>query len=217
MGDVAASGGYWVSAPAEQIFAPPSAITGSIGVVGARLDVSGLAARLGIGAATEKIGAHADAESLFRPWSDDERAAELAEMQYIYDRFLDRVASGRHKSKAEVNEIGRGRVWSGAQAHARGLVDRLEGLSAALDEARRRAGLAERTRVEVISLPVERGNVIRQLLAEPEDLGARGATAVLPPPLRAAVEAVPRVVWYPRGPLARWPWAEALVGRGAGF
>jgi protease-4 len=211
MGDVAASGGYWVAAGADQIFAPPSALTGSIGVVGVRLDLSGLAAKIGITSSTAKIGSHADSASAFRPWSDDELAASRTEMKYIYDRFVDWVASGRHLSRETVQEIARGRIWSGEQAQRRGLVDRLGGLAAALEEAKRRSGLPDRTSIQVISLPVDKRGLLQQLLTEPDPVEAK---AVLPAPLRAALEAVPAILSYPRGPLVRFPWAEALLEGG---
>jgi protease-4 len=211
MGDVAASGGYWVSTAADQIFAPPSALTGSIGVVGVRLDVSGLAAKIGITTETVKIGSHADAESPFRPWSPDELAASYTEMKYVYDRFVERVATGRHLAREVVQEIARGRIWSGEQAARRGLVDRLAGLSLAIEEAKRRSGLPDRTSVQVISLPLEKGAFLQQLLTQPEPLPARTA---LPPPVRAALDAMPGVLWYPTRPLLRFPWVEATLGAG---
>jgi protease-4 len=212
MGDVAASGGYWVSANADQIFAPPSALTGSIGVVGVRIDISGLAAKIGITESTTKIGSHADAQSPFRPWTPDELAASKAEMKYVYDQFLERVARGRHLDTAAVQGIARGRIWSAEQARARGLVDRLAGLAVAIDEAKRRSGLPDRTSVQVISLPVDKRGLVQQLFEVPQPLPA---SAVLPVPLRAVLDAVPPVLYYPRKPLVRFPWAEAVLGRAA--
>src|SRR5439155_26109310 len=127
MGDVAASGGYWVAAAADQIFAPPSALTGSIGVVGVRVDMSGLAAKIGLTTATAKIGQHADSGNPFRAWTPEELEASKTETKYVYDRFIERVASGRHLRTETVQEIARGRIWSGEQAQRRGLVDRLAG------------------------------------------------------------------------------------------
>jgi protease-4 len=206
MGDMAASGGYWVSAPADQIFAPPSALTGSIGVVGLRLDLSGMLAKLGVHIDTQKIDEHADSASFLRPWTDDEAAAAQLEMQYMYDRFVERVAAGRHSTRDQINAVARGRIWSGAQAAARGLVDKLEGLTAALDEAHRRAGLADRTLVEVLELPRDERGVVRRLLdGDPE------SSSHLPAAVQTLIKAVPKVALYPRKPLVRWPWAEAAL------
>jgi protease-4 len=213
IGDVAASGGYWVAAPADAIFAPPSALTGSIGVVGVRLDMAGLAAKVGLTSEILKIGGHADAENPFRSWTPEEEAAQFAEMKYVYDCFVERVAVGRHLDRGVVEGLARGRVWSGEQARQRGLVDRLAGLAAALEEAKRRSGLPDRTSVQVISLPLDRRGVVQQLLAEPAD-PLQTRAAVLPPSLRAVLDAVPKVLWYPRAPLIRFPWAEALLDAG---
>jgi len=208
MGDVAASGGYWVSAGADLIYAPPSTLTGSIGVVGVRLDMGGLAAKIGLTATTVKSALHADSDSPFRAWTPEELAGNQAEMAYIYDRFVERVASGRHLGGDTVEGIARGRIWSGEQAARRGLVDRLAGLGEALAEAKRRSGLPDRTAVQVISLPVDRRGIVQELLTAPEPvpIGAR-----LPPALRAVVDAIPSVVAYPPGPLVRFPWAEAIL------
>jgi protease-4 len=207
MGDVAASGGYWVSAPADEIFAPPSSLTGSIGVVGIRLDVSGMLAKLGVHLDSQKIDEHADSASFLRPWTPDEAVAAQAEMQYMYDEFVGRVASGRHSTKEQINAVARGRIWSGAQAAARGLVDRLEGLSAALDEAHKRAGLHDRTVVEVLELPRDEKSVVRRLLdGDPE------SSTRVPAALQKVIAAVPKVALYPRQTIARYPWAEAFLG-----
>src|SRR5204863_5432599 len=116
----------------------------------------------------------------------------------------ERVASGRHLSTETVQELARGRIWSGEQAQRRGLVDRLAGLGAALEEAKRRSGLPERTAVQVISLPLDRRGLIQELLTAPEPISSQAA---LPAPLRAALGAVPAILYYPRGTLVRFPWA----------
>ena len=207
MGDVAASGGYWVSAVADEIVAPPSAITGSIGVVGLKFDIDGLAGRLGLGLHTEKTGPHADGDSLVRPWSEQELAARQAEMLYFYGRFLDRVAKGRKQSRGAVEAIAGGRIWSGAQAKDRGLVDRVGGLSVALEQARARAGLGRATQVQVVSLPARSGSLIQRLVGPQAPL----SKAQLPRPLRTLLGSVSPLLSYPPGVLVRWPWAEALL------
>jgi protease-4 len=141
MGDMAASGGYYVSAPADEIFASPGTTTGSIGIFGMKFDVAALAARVGLASETYKRGAHADMFSPFRPWSADERKIMEGHIRGMYQLFLDTVAAGR-KSRGitaqRADELGRGRIWTGAQALDVRLVDRLGGFSDALDEAARR-------------------------------------------------------------------------------
>ena len=223
-GDVAASGGYWVSAPADQILAPPSAITGSIGVLGLRVDLSRVAGRLGFTWETQKSGLHADETNPLRPATADETAARTAEMAYIYDRFLERVSRGRQQTREAVHAIGRGRIWSGSAARTHRLVDQLAGLNVALDEARRRAGVARDARIDVISMPADNPGLVQRLLAPPAADGgggfparAFGAPAVdLPPPVKRLLSAaVSPLIWYQNGAVVRWPWAEVLVGEGA--
>jgi len=144
LGDTAASGGYYVAAPANLILGPPSGITGSIGIFAVKPDLQGLLGRLGITSETSKRGAHADLFSLYRPWSAEERALMLTHLQYSYRQFLRTVADGRKAqglTEERVDELGRGRIFTGAQALAEGLVDRLGGLDAAVDEAVRRSGV----------------------------------------------------------------------------
>ena len=209
MGDLAASGGYWVSAPADAIYASPSTLTGSIGVVSVRFSIEDLAQRIGLTSAVEKTTPHADAYSPFRPFTPEEMLGHQAEMRYLYDRFLDRVAAGRHKPKEAVDSIARGRIWSGQRAVTNGLVDRLDGLGAVIVEARRRAGLSDRTRINVVSLPLETGNILERLIQPP---GA-SAAAALPATARKLISAIPKLYLYPPSrPLARAPLAEAALG-----
>ncbi|HJX54903.1 MAG TPA: signal peptide peptidase SppA [Polyangia bacterium] len=144
MGDVAASGGYYVAAPASEIFASPSTLTGSIGIFGFKVNVQGLLGRLGIASETYKRGAHADLLSASHGWNDEERALMSGRMEQMYRRFLDTVAEGRQSrgvTVARADELGRGRVWTGSQAVGVGLVDRMGGISVAIDEAARRGGV----------------------------------------------------------------------------
>jgi protease-4 len=144
MGDVAASGGYYVAAPASEIFASPSTLTGSIGIFGFKVNVQGLLGRLGIASETYKRGAHADLLSASHGWNDEERALMSGRMEQMYRRFLDTVVQGRQSrgmTVARADELGRGRVWTGSQAAVVGLVDRMGGISAAIDEAARRGGV----------------------------------------------------------------------------
>jgi protease-4 len=137
-GNVAASGGYYVAAPAHAIVASPVSITGSIGVVSARLVLRGLLDKLGVRTEVVRTAPHADMFSSSRALTEDERAILERELDGVYRTFVGIVARGRRRTFDEIEPLARGRVWSGADAHARGLVDRLGGLDAAIAEVRGR-------------------------------------------------------------------------------
>lgn len=139
-GDVAASGGYYLAVATERIFARPTTVTGSIGVVTGKLDLSGLLGRLRIGRGTVARGAHAMMMSPNKALTDSERVALGREIGETYELFLERVATGRGRSRDEIVKIAGGRVWSGTDARREGLVDDLGGLPAAIEWARSRAG-----------------------------------------------------------------------------
>jgi protease-4 len=139
-GDVAASGGYYVAAGAHAIVARPQTITGSIGVVSARLVASELLATVGVRTEVVKNAPSADYLANPRPGTDTEKAIVERSIQAFYDRFLEVVGQGRRMTRDAVDAIARGRVWAGVDAHAQGLVDRLGGLTEAIEEARTRAG-----------------------------------------------------------------------------
>jgi protease-4 len=153
MSNLAASGGYFVAAGCDMIFAEPMTITGSIGIFSGKFDLGGLARKLGITTDTFKRGKRADLESMFRPYTDDERAVLKGLLRYSYGRFVGAVAEGRGMKQDEVDAIGRGHVWTGEQAMPIKLVDRFGGLGDALDEARRRMGLPAGARVRLHELP----------------------------------------------------------------
>lgn len=153
MGDVAASGGYYIAAPADAIFAEVGTITGSIGVVGAKLNLEGLYEKLGIAKEAVQHGARAGLFSEAKAFSNDERAALRHEMEAIYSTFIDRVASGRKLTPDEVEPMAQGRIWSGRKAQSLGLVDALGGPIEALGDLARRAGLASDERVPLVMLP----------------------------------------------------------------
>jgi protease-4 len=153
MSNLAASGGYFVAAGCEVIFAEPMTITGSIGIFYGKFDIGGLARKLGITTETWKRGKRADLESMFRPYTDEERAVLKDKLRYMYGRFVGAVAEGRGIPKDDVDAIGRGHVWTGAQAMPIKLVDKFGGLADAIDEAKRRMGVAEATGVQLFELP----------------------------------------------------------------
>ena len=145
-GDVAASGGYYVAAPAHAIVAQPVTITGSIGVVSAKVVAAELLESVGVRTETLRSAPHADMFSPARELSEEERGIVDRELAAFYRVFVSIVAEGRGRPVEEIEPLARGRVWSGADAHERGLVDRLGGLDAAVEEVRARAAVPERLR-----------------------------------------------------------------------
>jgi protease-4 len=141
MGSVAASGGYYVASPAQTIFALPLTITGSIGIFYGKADISELLGKVGINVETRRTNTRADAESIYRGFTEDEKVELQNKVHQFYDVFLDRVSQGRHMTKEEVDAVGQGRVWAGQQALERHLVDRMGGLRHALEAAREAAHL----------------------------------------------------------------------------
>jgi protease IV len=143
MGDVAASGGYYIACPAEVIVALPATLTGSIGVLGGKLVVDSLLERLGVSTDTVQQGAHALMYSARRSFSEDERARFAATVDAIYHDFVGKVAEGRQRPVVDIDAVARGRVWTGRDALEAGLVDELGGLRDAVRIARERASLPE--------------------------------------------------------------------------
>jgi len=141
MGDVAASGGYYISMAADAIVAQPGTITGSIGVLTGKPVTASLLDRVGITTDSVTEGAHADMFTTTRPFSKEEWSKINSWLDRIYADFTGKVASGRNMTPEQVHEIARGRVWTGADAAAIGLVDHLGGLDDAVALARRKAGL----------------------------------------------------------------------------
>lgn len=133
MGDVAASGGYYVAMGARHIFASPNTITGSIGVVALHFDVSGLMKMLGINRDTISRGRNADINLFWKAWTPDQRERLRSSMERTYDLFRERVAAGRSMDVDEVHALARGHVYSGRDAQAIDLVDEMGGLREAID------------------------------------------------------------------------------------
>jgi len=149
MGDVAASGGYYIACNANKIIAEPTTITGSIGVFGVIPNISKLAENIGVNA--EQVSTNKGANySLFEPMTNEFRTVTQEGVEFVYTTFLDRVAAGRNMTVAQVDEIAQGRVWSGVEAKEKGLVDELGGLKEAVIEA---AGLAGITDYRVHNYP----------------------------------------------------------------
>ncbi|GAB1812652.1 signal peptide peptidase SppA [Mycobacterium sp. MUNTM1] len=153
MGSVAASGGYYIAVAADAIVASPATITGSIGVITGKLVIRDLLERLGVGLDSVRTNANADAWSIETPFTPEQRAHREAEADLVYADFLERVADGRNLTTEAVDRVARGRVWTGADAHERGLVDELGGFRTALRRAKILAGLDEDTDVRVVTYP----------------------------------------------------------------
>lgn len=150
MGDVAASGGYYISAPARKIFAEPTTITGSIGVFGIIPNMQGFFKnKLGITFDGQKTHKYADMPTATRPLTAHEKNIIQGYIDDFYTGFKERVAEGRKLTVAQVDSIGQGRVWTGVDAKRIGLVDELGGLEAAIAEAANLAGLSDPKRVEL--------------------------------------------------------------------
>jgi protease-4 len=155
MGAVAASGGYFAASAADEIWADAATVTGSIGIFFGKVDVAPLAARFGVAIESTGRGRHAGAESVYRPFTPEERALLAQKIRVLYRQFLARVsegrtASGHAMSRTRVDALGRGRVWSGDVALREGLVDRLGGLGAALARARTLGGLDVESSVVIV-------------------------------------------------------------------
>ena len=150
-GDVAASGGYYVASGARAIYAQPTTLTGSIGVFALRFSAETLLRRLGVNA--ERLGPGIGSPSPYLRSTPREREIAEKGVEATYRQFLRAVAEGRGKDVTAIEAVAGGRVWTGTDAKARGLVDELGGLVAALKRARVEAGLAPDARVRLLNFP----------------------------------------------------------------
>jgi protease-4 len=157
MAGVAGSGGYYIACLADTIIASPGTITGSIGVISGKFNFSGLYQKLGVNFETIKRGERSDMSSGDRSFTDDEWKVVKAQTHEIYDRFVGHVAEGRHMTIQEVDDIGRGRVYTGNQAQKLSLIDEIGGLRLAIEIARQRANIPESRDVEYAIYPEPKG------------------------------------------------------------
>lgn len=141
MSDAAASGGYWISVAGSKIVAQPATLTGSIGVFGGKILLSGLFEKLGVKWGHVSTSENATMWSFNEPYTPAQWGKLNALMDHIYENFTTRVAKGRKMTSQQVEKVARGRVWTGEQALALGLVDQLGGLHAAIDLAKKEANL----------------------------------------------------------------------------
>ncbi|SHM26540.1 protease-4 [Fibrobacter sp. UWR3] len=162
IGDMGASGAYYIACAADAIFAEPYSIVGSIGIYGGKIDASGLMSKVGLKAETVKTHEHADAETFTRPWTDAEKAALQQYMDEFYERFVKVVSGATGIARAKVDSsYGGGRVFIGEKAYKYGLVQGLGGLDAALKEARKRANIGEGNDIELVPILTGGSNIIR--------------------------------------------------------
>jgi len=151
MGGMAASGGYYVATPARWIVAQPGSMTGSIGVISAKVVNSEMLKKLRFNAYEFTRGANAALESPLAPWTAEQRAQLQHEVEYMYNHFVELVSEGRDLTIEAVDNVGGGRVWTGAQALEHGLVDQLGNLQDAIDKARELANVPRRVPAAMVT------------------------------------------------------------------
>ena len=156
MSDLAASGGYYIALAGDEIVAQPGTLTGSIGIYTGKFVYGGTLNKVGVTAEAVLQGANADIYSPLERFTPAQREHVRAFMQDFYTGFLDKTAAARNKTRDEVHALAQGRVWTGAQAKERGLVDRLGGLETALGALKERAGLRPDETVDTVIYPRRR-------------------------------------------------------------
>jgi protease-4 len=200
MGDVAASGGYYVSVPASEILAEATTITGSIGVLGGKFVARELMTRLLVHREVISRGTHAEFESLFAPYSESEIENLRRHLEEFYQEgFIRKVAAGRGLSEDAADRAGRGRVWSAKRAVSLGLIDGLGGPMEAVNEARRLACIPQKRKARVVFY--HRRPRLRDLLAP--EFASPFRQAAMPLPLAEMLECLTRIrgvsvlLWMP--------------------
>jgi protease-4 len=157
MGSVAASGGYYISLSADKIVAEPGTITGSIGVLTGKISFGNTLGLVGVKGEMVSVGKNALMDSDLQPYTDDQWKALNAQADAIYADFTEKVAKGRKMPLAKVQDVARGRVWSGADAAQRGLVDKLGGFWDAAAIAKRLAGIPDADQIQFKLYPRKKG------------------------------------------------------------
>jgi protease-4 len=213
MGTSAASGGYYASVGAREIFANRGTITGSIGIFYGKADVSGLLDKLGVKVEQYRSAPRADAESLYRPFTDDEKRELGTKVKQFYDLFVARVAEGRKMKPEAVDAIARGKVWTGQQALPRGLVDKIGGLREALADARALGRLP--ADAPIVESPEEDDSILGFLLnlVGLKISASEMASLTLPPAVLSFARLLsPFMVFEPSKPMARSEIMEEIDG-----
>ena len=205
MGSVAASGGYYIAAPAMSVFATPFSVTGSIGIFYGKVDAAELLGRIGVSVDTIKTSSNADAESLFRPFTPEEIEELGRKIKQHYDVFVDRVAKGRSMDARRVDSVGRGHVWLGPKAVELGLVDTIGGMRTAMQAAFAAGGLP--SDAPVVELPRPQFSLLAMAFSMASSKLAPSDSQVLnkhvPKEVRSVLRTVaPFVIYDPLQPLA---------------
>lgn len=199
MASMAASGGYYLAAPADYILAHATTLTGSIGVLGGKVALEGTFEMVGLQSESVYVGGeYATAFSGQQAWTETQRDAYRAQMAETYEDFTQRVADGRDLPLERVLEIARGRVWTGAQALDLGLVDEIGGFRNAVDAARELAGIAPESDVRLVRFPreqtpLEAFSALFGMSAETAETAARVNALLELPEVRSALEARARL------------------------
>jgi protease-4 len=194
MGDVAASGGYYISMGCKKIYAEPGTITGSIGVTGGKIVLGGLMNKLGVTTDTVSVGKNGTIMSINTMFSPTEKAAMQRLMDETYKQFVAKAAEGRKMKYDDLEKLAGGRVYTGRQAIKLGLVDELGTLNQAIAAAKTMGGISADDKGEMLILPKAQG-VLESLIGPLEDrdasirleLGALGLGGFVPDSVRAAV------------------------------
>jgi protease IV len=207
MSDVAASGGYYISMPANAIVAEPSTLTGSIGVVLTKFVIDGTLKKVGLNMEGVSQGKYADMYSPVRPFSPEERERMAENMQATYDTFVEKAAQGRNTTPERIDAIGQGRVWTGRQAKQIGLVDELGGLQRALALAKQRAKIPQDSEVELVVYPPKKSfyDVIRNPFGASDQAATLGALLGFRDPRMLQSLMAPLRVFRSGEPLALMP------------
>jgi protease-4 len=178
MGNVAASGGYWVSTPGDYVFAEPSTITGSIGVFGILPSFEGTMAKLGLGADGVKTTPLSGEPDLYHGPSPEAGKLIQAGVDGVYRNFLAIVASARHKSPADIDRIAQGRVWDGGSARQLGLIDGFGDIDEAVAKAAELAKLGDERGVRYLERPASFTEQVLAMLAGEEATDSQPADSL---------------------------------------
>jgi protease-4 len=208
MGSYAASGGYWIAAYGDRIFAEPTTITGSIGVFGVQFDVKKLTNDFGLTFDTVKTGKFADVISITRPKTPEELEVFQRMVDWIYGEFVGKVAEARKLKRETVEEIAQGRVWSGAEAKKLGLVDELGGLDAAIAYAATLAKIGPDYQLVEYPHPKELIEAVQEMIEKITPNNASLRTPGLATQIAQRIEAEVKVLRTfndPQGVYARLP------------
>lgn len=201
MSDLAASGGYFISMTGDPIVAYPNTLTGSIGVIFAKINLHGLYDKIGINKQLLTRGRFATLDSDYQPLTEDEQQKLRQEIDAFYRVFVSRVAEGRKRTYDQIEPLAQGRVWLGAQAKQNGLVDQLGGLDRAIEMVKQRAKIPASEQVTIVTYPPKR-SVLDLLMNRSDDTASIEVKAV-----RKLLAGLPIGAWAQGGYLKLMPYA----------